>query len=99
MSTPQATKIINLSDAPPIPGLTFRAFRGEEDYPHMLAVIEGSKDVDGAKLWERFNPRFPFQITAAVVLLTIPPVLFKFKLPQEETTEAAALPTEMSIKA
>jgi ribosomal protein S18 acetylase RimI-like enzyme len=49
MSTPKTTKIINLSDAPDIPGLTFRAFRGEEDYPHMLAVIEGSKDVDGVE--------------------------------------------------
>jgi ribosomal protein S18 acetylase RimI-like enzyme len=38
---------IVLPDAPSISGLTFRKFRGEVDYPSMLAVIEGSKDTDG----------------------------------------------------
>jgi ribosomal protein S18 acetylase RimI-like enzyme len=33
--------------APNIPGLSFRRFRGEGDYPKMLAVIDGSKDADG----------------------------------------------------
>jgi len=32
---------------PTIPELTFRGFRGEEDYPAMLAVIDGSKEADG----------------------------------------------------
>ncbi|MBN2146403.1 MAG: GNAT family N-acetyltransferase [Anaerolineales bacterium] len=30
-----------------IPGLVLRGFRGEEDYPKMLAVINGCKEVDG----------------------------------------------------
>ena len=34
---------------PTIPELTFRGFRGEEDYPAMLAVIEGSKEADGVE--------------------------------------------------
>jgi len=34
---------------PPVPGLVFRGFRGEVDYPSMLAVIEGSKDADGVE--------------------------------------------------
>lgn len=37
---------IQIPDAPKIEGLTFRGFRGESDYPKMLAVIEGSKDAD-----------------------------------------------------
>jgi len=37
---------IQIQDAPKIEGLTFREFRGESDYPKMLAVIEGSKDAD-----------------------------------------------------
>ena len=37
---------IQLPDAPDIPNLAFRKFRGEVDYPAMLAVIEGSKDTD-----------------------------------------------------
>jgi mycothiol synthase len=38
---------IAVPDAPPVPGLGFRRFRGPEDFPSMLAVIDGSKDVDG----------------------------------------------------
>lgn len=37
---------IHISAAPNIPGLTFRGFRGAEDYPHMLAVMDGSKNED-----------------------------------------------------
>jgi len=33
--------------APEIPGLVWRGFRGPEDYPKMLAVIDGSKQADG----------------------------------------------------
>ena len=40
---------ISLSDAPAIPGLIFRGFAGESDYPKMLAVIEGSKAFDGVE--------------------------------------------------
>jgi mycothiol synthase len=32
--------------APKLPGLTFRGFQGESDFPRMAAVIAGSKDVD-----------------------------------------------------
>ena len=38
---------IVLSYAPSIPGLTFRRFRGEKDYPVMVAVINGSNKADG----------------------------------------------------
>jgi mycothiol synthase len=37
---------ILLSESPTIPGLTFRGFAGEGDYPKMLAVIEASKQAD-----------------------------------------------------
>ena len=37
---------IQVPEAPAIEGLTFRGFRGESDYPKMLAVIDGSKDAD-----------------------------------------------------
>jgi len=33
-------------DAPAIDGLVFRGFHGPEDYPAMVAIIEGSKEVD-----------------------------------------------------
>lgn len=47
MSGNEITTIaVYLPDAPAIPGLTFRKFRGESDYPAMAAVIESSNDAD-----------------------------------------------------
>jgi ribosomal protein S18 acetylase RimI-like enzyme len=37
---------ITVTDAPAIPGLTFRGFRGEADYTAMVQVIEESKQAD-----------------------------------------------------
>lgn len=36
----------------------------------------------GAQLWARVGPRFPFIVTAVVSVLSIIPIWFKFKLPQ-----------------
>ena len=41
---------IRLEDAPPVPSLRFRHFRGESDYPHMVAVIEGMREADQLEL-------------------------------------------------
>jgi GNAT superfamily N-acetyltransferase len=41
---------IKLPDAPPVPNLRFRHFRGESDYPHMVAVTEGMKEADQLEL-------------------------------------------------
>jgi mycothiol synthase len=35
-----------VQDAPAVPGLTFRGFRSENDFPKMVAVIQGSKVID-----------------------------------------------------
>ena len=40
---------IVIPNAPTIPGLTFRRFRGEADYPHMAALIAACKLVDGVE--------------------------------------------------
>jgi mycothiol synthase len=40
------SNIISLPNAPAIPGLTFRRFRGEADYPHMAALINACKIAD-----------------------------------------------------
>lgn len=49
LATTQKKKKKHLPEAPQIPGLTFRGFRGEDDYAHMLAIIDGSKETDGAE--------------------------------------------------
>jgi GNAT superfamily N-acetyltransferase len=36
-----------VADAPDVPGLVLRGFRGEVDYPAMVDVINGSKEADG----------------------------------------------------
>ena len=38
--------IVSVAGAPDVPGLAFRGFRGEADYPVMLSVIEASKAAD-----------------------------------------------------
>jgi mycothiol synthase len=45
----RVTDRITLPDAPPIPGLLFRRFRGDSDYPNILAAINGSKKADGVE--------------------------------------------------
>jgi MFS family permease len=42
----------------------------------------------GAMLWENYNPRLPFMVTAFVLLLSIIPVWFKFKLPKPQEAGA-----------
>jgi mycothiol synthase len=41
---------IQIENAPAIPGLTFRHFRGEEDYPKMVAVVSASAEADKIEL-------------------------------------------------
>jgi MFS family permease len=45
----------------------------------------------GAWIWERFNPRVPFMITALVVLLSVIPIWSKFKLEKTEPVESGAV--------
>ncbi|MGD9101170.1 MAG: MFS transporter [Anaerolineae bacterium] len=40
----------------------------------------------GAQLWERVSPRTPFQVTAGAVLMSVLPVWFKFRLPEDGET-------------
>lgn len=46
MLTLENTELITLPDAPAIPGLIFRRFQGESDFPRMHAVIHGCKEAD-----------------------------------------------------
>jgi mycothiol synthase len=43
---PTSERWVKLPDAPPIPNLRFRHFKGESDYPFMVAIIEGMKEAD-----------------------------------------------------
>lgn len=40
------TDVIHIANAPSIPGLAFRRFRGADDYPGMLAIVLASAEAD-----------------------------------------------------
>jgi GNAT superfamily N-acetyltransferase len=46
MITTIQNNLLILADAPQIPGLTFRNFRGQEDFAEMAGIIHGCKQVD-----------------------------------------------------
>jgi MFS family permease len=46
----------------------------------------------GAQLWERFDPRLPFLITAVLAFATIFPTWLKFRLPEKPPAELAPAP-------
>ena len=56
-----------------------------------LGLISLPAPYIGAQLWERFNPRVPFIITAVLSLISVIPAWFKFRLPDEEPTSGAAI--------
>ena len=56
-----------------------------------LGLISLPAPYIGAQLWERFNPRVPFIITAVLSLISVIPAWFKFKLPDEETAPGEAI--------
>jgi MFS family permease len=49
-----------------------------------LGLISLPAPFIGAQLWERFNPKVPFIITAILALISVIPTWFKFKLPDEQ---------------
>jgi MFS family permease len=56
-----------------------------------LGFISLPAPLIGAMLWENFNPRLPFIITALVSLVTVVPAWLKFKLPKEPAVEPVQL--------
>jgi len=46
---------IDLEYTPEIPGLSFRKFQCETDFPHMLAIIEAANQADEQKSWQTLD--------------------------------------------
>jgi MFS family permease len=55
-----------------------------------LGLISLPAPAIGAQLWERYSPRLPFIITAVASLLSVIPVWFKFKLPENDENSNGA---------
>jgi MFS family permease len=62
-----------------VPGKMLGSFTGL--FRSSLGLISLPAPWLGAQLWERYNPRLPFSITAIAALLSVIPVWLKFKLP------------------
>ena len=45
----------------------------------------------GAQLWEKVSPQTPFIVTSVAALLITVPIYFKFKVPQKEMVDTAAV--------
>ncbi len=64
-----------------VPQKSLGAFSGL--FEGSLGLISLPAPYIGARLWERFDPRLPFLITAVVSLLSVIPTWLKFKLPDK----------------
>lgn len=62
-----------------------------------LGILSLPAPYIGTFLWEKFNPRVPFYVPMVAVLLTLPVIWFKFKLPK--TKNAAQGPSSESVVA
>jgi len=57
-----------------------------------LGLISLPAPYIGAQLWERFNPKLPFIITAILALISVIPTWFKFKIPDDEKAALERVP-------
>jgi len=75
LMTPAYQSLISKSIPKELLGTAFGLFSTS------LGIISLPAPWIGAQLWAGVNPRFPFMVTGVVVLLSIIPVLLKFRLP------------------
>ena len=82
LMTPAYQSLISKSVPKELLGTAFGLFSTS------LGIISLPAPWIGAQLWAGVNPRFPFMVTGIVVLLSIIPILIKFRLPAK-TQEAS----------
>lgn len=78
LATPAYQSLISKAVPQKLRGVAFGLFSTS------LGLVSLPAPVIGSFLWEQFSPQFPFYVTAAVSLLSIIPVWFKFKVTEEE---------------
>lgn len=71
-----------------VPRQTLGTFSGV--FSSSMGIISLPAPWLGAQLWDRFNPRLPFLITAIAAGLTVIPTWLKFKLPEKKEDEVEA---------
>ncbi len=61
-----------------------------------LGVISLPAPYLGTALWQKFGPRMPFYVPLTAMLLMLPVIWFKFKLPRNGATAEQAPPAELA---
>jgi DHA1 family multidrug resistance protein-like MFS transporter len=66
-----------------------------------LGIISLPAPFIGTVLWQKYNPKVPFYVPMAAVLLTLPVVWFKFKLPKSDqgSTQASSAGGALAVEA
>lgn len=62
-----------------------------------LGLISLPAPYIGAQLWERFNPKMPFLVTAVLALISVIPTWFKFKVPDQADSPGEMAEVEIPI--
>lgn len=78
LATPAYQSLISKAVPPHLRGVAFGLFSTS------LGLVSLPAPVIGGYLWEMVNPQFPFLLTAVASLLSIIPVLLKFKVEKVE---------------
>ena len=82
LATPAYQSLISKAVPQRLRGVAFGLFSTS------LGLVSLPAPVIGGYLWEKVNPQFPFLLTAASSLLSIIPVLVKFKVDKGEEKDA-----------
>lgn len=91
ISGPAYQSLISKAVPKELRGLAFGLFSTS------LGVLSLPAPWIGGQLWERFGPKVPFTITAAVILLSVIPIWLKFKLPKTDEPRDAEKPVDENI--
>jgi MFS family permease len=74
LATPAFQSLISKAVPPHLRGVAFGLFSTS------LGLVSLPSPLIGSFLWERVSPQFPFMLTALILLISIVPVLIKFRV-------------------
>jgi MFS family permease len=81
LMSPAYQSLISKAVPPEMRGTAFGLFSTS------LGIISLPAPWIGGQLWDSVSPRFPFLITGVVVMLSIIPIMLKFRLPDKTQAE------------
>ena len=83
IATPAFQSLISKAVPPHLRGVAFGLFSTS------LGLVSLPSPLIGSFLWERVSPQFPFMLTALISIISIVPVLLKFKVSGSKISESS----------